>query len=911
MKKSLATLMLVTCSFVMYAQTWKNLRYNSYQYGLEHNPLKGYATMWDVRTSDPENPDYIPYSIQGKLFKFNEILIGFDTITNQYVYNWTLVDNFVQQQGALGKHVYLQVNIDPVNNQVLDLPQFIMDALKIPDPITGDSNLVFPNNKTIIPNWNHPVLYSAMTDFVEKFGAKYNADPRVFLVSMGLYGMWGEWHIFPHQVKYPYLEMNKPNRDTLANRFARYFPNKQILGRYPSSFNNPTRFGYSDGLFFEHSIGQPSWYFQNVLNNNGAGETWKNHPIGGEISPDIQDTLFDQYPNAIGNVFIPKKNNFYDIQRADSTLKKLHATWLFAHYLFSNENMTANIKNNAVRLSQFMGYTFYAKNYLLTANAGIPKLELKIQNRGVAPIYENWDVEFAVIDANGNLTSLKTQKWDLNKILPSNSTTAKLITSNISVLDGNYAVVVRVINPLEQYSTKAPPLRFANQTQDMHLKGWLSIADITITNGKVVQSLEAIVKSPYGGKNRSIPGNIEAEEYDNGGMNVAYFDDAVRNGNVNGIYRTYDKVDIVRKAKASNNFVVGYSKNGDWLEYTVDVKESRLFNITLNYFCASNNAGGLRVTLDGNEIAVISGMKHLINWENRGTIALGNVYIPQGQNKTLRLEYVNGAGFDIDNIQFEAQQLITDGAYALKSVSGAYLNATGLSNPLNSSTILAGDTSKWNITHLGNDIYRLESVQFNNNRMEIPNGNCNSGLAVATTWYQGPDDHLKWKASMINGKLMFEPLHCLGNALDAEIMNPTLVKIDTKDTSNLDQLFELIPQGSNFKLLSTGEQKEPIQIVKPKTRFEEQSSTNEQKAPLQMVMIYPNPATDHINIYVPEANTLRTTIELFNPQGKSILILDNVEANTKLDLSTISDDLIFVRIVNNQRSEIFKVIHKR
>jgi Domain of unknown function (DUF4832)/Carbohydrate binding module (family 6)/Secretion system C-terminal sorting domain len=896
MKKTFLTLMLATCSFVMFAQTWKSLRYNSYQYGLEHNPLKGYATMWDVHTSDPENPSYIPYSIQGKLFKFNEILTGRDSITNQYIYNWALVDTFVHRQGRMGKHVYLQVNIDPVDTaKILDLPKFIMDALKIPDSITGDSNLVYPNKKTITPNWNHPVLYNAMLDFVEKFGNRYNNDPRVFLVSMGLYGMWGEWHIFPHEKKYPRLEMNKANRDTLANRFARFFPNKQILGRYPGSFSNPERFGYSDGLFFEHSIGQPFWYFQNVLNDGGVGENWKNRPIGGEISPDIQYKIFEQYPNATGSVFIPKKNKFYDIQRADSTLKKLHTTWLFANYLFenpaSNNITTADVKNNAVRLSQFMGYNFYAQSYLLTVNAGIPKLELNIQNKGVAPIYENWDVEFAVIDANKNLISLKKQKWDLNQILPSNSVTTKSITSTISVVDGNYTVVLRVINPLEQYSTNAPPLRFANETQDMHRKGWLSIANVTITNGQIVQSLEAIVQSPYGGKNRTIPGNIEAEEYDNGGMTIAYLDDTLRFGNVNNIYRSYDKVDILRKSKASNNFAVGYSNNGEWLEYTVDVKESRFYKITLGYFSAANKRGGLKVTLDGTEIATISGMQNLSNWVTRATVALENIYIPQGKDKTLRLEFVNGAGFDLDNIRFEAQPFIVDGDYALKSVSGAYLKATGSSNPLNSSTTLAGDSTKWKFTHIGNDIYRIGSVQFNNNWMEIPFGYTSAGSTVATTWYTGYGDHLKWKVSLVNGKFMFVPLHSLGNALDAEIANPALVKIDTKDTANLDQLFELIAQGSNFKLVSKEEE--------------------EQKVSLQIVEVYPNPASDKINIYIPEAKTLHTTIELFDALGKSMRFIDNAEVTTQLDLSSISCDLIFFRIVNNQRSEIFKVIHEK
>ena len=43
--------------------------YNPNQSGLENNPLKGFATMWN-----PSNN--FPHSIQGKLFGLNEVIFG-------------------------------------------------------------------------------------------------------------------------------------------------------------------------------------------------------------------------------------------------------------------------------------------------------------------------------------------------------------------------------------------------------------------------------------------------------------------------------------------------------------------------------------------------------------------------------------------------------------------------------------------------------------------------------------------------------------------------------------------------------------------------------------------------------------------------------------------------------------------
>jgi len=322
---------LLLFSNILCGQDWKELKYSQHQYGLEQNPLKGFATMWDV------NSDF-PYSIQGKLFKFNDIVTGINT------YDWTLIDNFIATEAAKGKHVYLQVNIDPVNNAQLDLPQYILDSLAVNQTTPGKNDLVYLNEvqgdgsiKTLVsPNWNNPTLMKAMLDFTRAFGARYDNDDRIFMVHTGLYGMWGEWHVFPFEQLHSYVEMTNSNKTLIANAFLNSFPNTKLLARYPASMPDPTKFGYSDGLFFEHSIGTPFWYFHNLLINDGASKNWKKHPIGGEVSPELQDTILQQWPNFTGDNILFLNGSRHSVQDMTASISKTHSSWLFMHRLFRN-----------------------------------------------------------------------------------------------------------------------------------------------------------------------------------------------------------------------------------------------------------------------------------------------------------------------------------------------------------------------------------------------------------------------------------------------------------------------------------------------------------------------------------------------------------------------------------------------
>jgi hypothetical protein len=93
---------------------------------------------------------------------------------------------------------------------------------------------------------------------------------------------------------------------------------------------------------------------------------------------------------------------------------------------------------------------------------------------------------------------------------------------------------------------------------------------------------------PFGGKSHPIPGTIEAEHYDEGAAEVAYHDvDAKNHG---APLRGETQVDIEARPDASGGHGIGWTKAGEWLVYTVDVKEAGTYTIEIPV--ASEKEGG-------------------------------------------------------------------------------------------------------------------------------------------------------------------------------------------------------------------------------------------------------------------------------------------------------------------------------
>src|ERR1022692_2972076 len=72
----------------------------------------------------------------------------------------------------------------------------------------------------------------------------------------------------------------------------------------------------------------------------------------------------------------------------------------------------------------------------------------------------------------------------------------------------------------------------------------------------------------------TVPGRIEAENYDTNGPGISYYD--VSTGNNGGVYRS-DDVDIESTTDTGGGYDVGWISAGEWLTYTVNVQETAVY----------------------------------------------------------------------------------------------------------------------------------------------------------------------------------------------------------------------------------------------------------------------------------------------------------------------------------------------
>lgn len=90
---------------------------------------------------------------------------------------------------------------------------------------------------------------------------------------------------------------------------------------------------------------------------------------------------------------------------------------------------------------------------------------------------------------------------------------------------------------------------------------------------------------PYQGKVRAIPGTIECEDFDEGGEGVAYHDKEPENlEKAHPAYRE-SGVDLEWRETASQKYNLGWTRPGEWLVYTVDVKEAGTYAIEMMVAC--------------------------------------------------------------------------------------------------------------------------------------------------------------------------------------------------------------------------------------------------------------------------------------------------------------------------------------
>lgn len=153
-------------------------------------------------------------------------------------------------------------------------------------------------------------------------------------------------------------------------------------------------------------------------------------------------------------------------------------------------------------------------------------------------------------------------------------------------------------------------------------------------------------QSPFGGNPVTLPGRIEAEEYDLGANGEASFD--LDPENIGRVYRA-DSVDLTNSLDNDGTFAIGWIENSEWTEYSVVVTPGN-FDLTARVASAVESPGLIRVLLDGRQLGILT-VVDTGDWHAWETILLENISIVESGPAILRLEYIGGP-YNLNWIEF-------------------------------------------------------------------------------------------------------------------------------------------------------------------------------------------------------------------------------------------------------------------
>jgi Domain of unknown function (DUF4832) len=425
------------------------------------NPLKGFMPF-----SGKYDKNDLPYSMEFFYIPLKDIMVGKDHFA------WSKLDSQLDEIAGRGRQAVFRVALD-YPQQASGVPDFLRDG---PDGIRGNNDDLlmrgyddFGNQgKSLAPNYSDPNLRAALIHFIQALGTRYDGDPRIGFIQLGLLGFWGEWHTFP------YIGGQKPDwspsaevQEQVLAAFDRAFSRTLLLAREPKhDFFKKYQIGYHDDSFAYQTLAPPNWHYQAKLTEFGETERWRTQPIGGEVRPEIQPEMWSR-PSVV-----PAGQEYTKCVAA------LHPSWMLAHGAFENKLNSTALKC-ANEQSRQLGYEFFITRAQIEANSAKESISIRasLRNTGVAPFYYDWPLEMAVVDSDMKTVYECRPKWSLTQLLPGDPDRdwAHEIPAG-TLTYGKYHLLIRVLNPLKS----GMPLRFANTTQDRDRQGWLTLGLVNV-----------------------------------------------------------------------------------------------------------------------------------------------------------------------------------------------------------------------------------------------------------------------------------------------------------------------------------------------------------------------------------------------------------------------------------------------
>ncbi|HXW08851.1 MAG TPA: carbohydrate-binding protein [Vicinamibacterales bacterium] len=145
--------------------------------------------------------------------------------------------------------------------------------------------------------------------------------------------------------------------------------------------------------------------------------------------------------------------------------------------------------------------------------------------------------------------------------------------------------------------------------------------------------------SPYLGTAVTLPGTIQAEDFDAGGSGAAYSD--LTAGNEGGAYRS-GNVDIASASDTGGGYTLGWVGAGEWLKYTVNVGASGTYDLEIRV-ASAGTGGTFYIEVDGVDRTGSISVPNTGGWQTWTTIRKTGVSLLAGPQVWRVVMSSNGA----------------------------------------------------------------------------------------------------------------------------------------------------------------------------------------------------------------------------------------------------------------------------
>ena len=177
------------------------------------NPLKGFVTYPGDRAS-------FPHSLEWDYTRLSDVMTG---PTN---FDWSPFERKLNTAAARQCQFYPRFYLEWPNRKT-GVPQFLLDQGLTLRSWTNNQD--HPPTTQQTPDYEDPRLRAALTNFIYALGARYDGDPRLGFIGLGLLGTWGEWHDHPHHEWFA----SKSVQREIMSAYEAAFKQTRLVARYP------------------------------------------------------------------------------------------------------------------------------------------------------------------------------------------------------------------------------------------------------------------------------------------------------------------------------------------------------------------------------------------------------------------------------------------------------------------------------------------------------------------------------------------------------------------------------------------------------------------------------------------------------------------------------------------------------